>query len=103
MKYESIFKLSPSELEVFKLVGDEKGNKEIAKYLFKSVNTIRIHIKSIYEKLGFKNQPQNHIPRVRLILLSQRAFKENVIDIKEWNLIKKVIELEERIEILEKK
>ena len=103
MKYESILKLSERELEVFKLIGEEKSNKEIAKILFISEDTVRSHIKVIYMKYGYSKNPYYNPRRTRLILLSQNVFKKNVIDIKKWNLIKKVIELEERLETLEEK
>jgi DNA-binding NarL/FixJ family response regulator len=42
------------EKEVFELAGkDTLGNEEMAKKLFMSAHTIRGHLHSIYEKMGF--------------------------------------------------
>lgn len=43
--------LSARELEVLRLMAEGVGNKEIAKRLFVSVNTVRNHVQGILEKL----------------------------------------------------
>ena len=48
-------KLSRREKEIIKLVGEGKGNKEIADTLFLSELTIKTHRKNIYQKLGVNN------------------------------------------------
>ena len=50
--------LSERELEVLKELAKRKTNKEIADSLFVSVNTIKTHLLSIYEKLDVKNRNQ---------------------------------------------
>ena len=50
--------LSERELEVFQELANGKTNKEMADALFVSVNTIKSHLKSIYEKLDVKNRTQ---------------------------------------------
>jgi LuxR family maltose regulon positive regulatory protein len=44
--------LSPRETEVHELVADGLTNEEIAKLLYISVSTTKVHVKHIYEKLG---------------------------------------------------
>ena len=50
--------LSDRELEVLKELAQKKTNKEIANSLFVSINTIKTHLLSIYEKLDVKNRNQ---------------------------------------------
>ena len=44
--------LTVRELDVLKLVYKGKNNAEIAEELFISINTVKKHMKNIYEKLG---------------------------------------------------
>jgi len=50
--------LSERELDVFDELSKGKTNKEMADSLFVSVNTIKTHLKSIYEKLEVNNRTQ---------------------------------------------
>ena len=50
--------LSERELEVFDELSKGKSNKEIADSLFVSTNTIKTHLKNIFEKLDVKNRIQ---------------------------------------------
>ncbi|PCJ00669.1 MAG: hypothetical protein COB15_02535 [Flavobacteriales bacterium] len=50
--------LSERELEVFNELSKGKTNKEMGETLFVSVNTVKTHLKSIYEKLDVKNRTQ---------------------------------------------
>jgi DNA-binding NarL/FixJ family response regulator len=50
-----IEKLSDRELEVFKLIGDGMGTRDIAEKLFLSIKTIEAHRMHIREKLKLKN------------------------------------------------
>lgn len=50
--------LTERELEVLRLMADDLSNKEIAKKLFISVNTVKTHIKNIYEKLQVNRRIQ---------------------------------------------
>lgn len=48
-------KLSRREREIIRLIGEGKGNKEIADALFLSELTIKTHRKNVYHKLGVNN------------------------------------------------
>lgn len=50
--------LTPKEHEVLKEVASGYANKEIAIILGVSLNTVKFHIKNIYDKLGFHNRAQ---------------------------------------------
>jgi DNA-binding CsgD family transcriptional regulator len=44
--------LSPREREVHDLLAQGRSNREIAKTLFISESTTKVHVRHIYEKLG---------------------------------------------------
>ncbi len=48
--------LSEREFEILSLAISEKNNHEIAEETFISVNTVKYHLKNIYEKLGVTNR-----------------------------------------------
>ena len=48
--------LSPRETEVHELLAQGLTNEEIAKLLFISVSTTKVHVKHIYEKLGVRSR-----------------------------------------------
>ena len=50
--------LSERELEVLELVASGLSNKEIAGKLFVSVNTVKTHLKNVYEKLEVNRRTQ---------------------------------------------
>ncbi|MDO8567771.1 MAG: response regulator transcription factor [Dehalococcoidales bacterium] len=50
--------LSPRELEILQLVAEELTDKEIAKRLFISLNTVKTHLKNILAKLHLKSRTQ---------------------------------------------
>ncbi len=58
MKEKTLDKLTPTEFQVLRLIGQGKSNEEIAKILFISKNTVRSHIKSIYSKLDTHSRLQ---------------------------------------------
>jgi len=47
--------ISPREIEVLKLIGQEYSNSEIAEKLFISIRTVDTHRRNLLEKLGAKN------------------------------------------------
>jgi DNA-binding NarL/FixJ family response regulator len=58
-------KLSPRELSVLKLVAEGKCNADIARELFVSPQTVRIHVSSILAKLQIQNRVQAAVYAVR--------------------------------------
>jgi DNA-binding NarL/FixJ family response regulator len=50
--------LSSRELDVLRLLADGRSNQEIAQVLVVTLNTVKMHIKHIYRKLGVKNRVQ---------------------------------------------
>jgi len=48
--------LSEREYDVFKLIFSKKTNSEIAEELFVSINTVKTHLKNLYNKLGVSNR-----------------------------------------------
>ena len=50
--------LSDREREVLRLVSQGKSNKEIASNLFISVNTVKVHVSKIYEKIGVASRTE---------------------------------------------
>jgi LuxR family maltose regulon positive regulatory protein len=48
--------LSEQEVRVLRLLSVGRSNPEIARELFISINTVKIHIQSIYRKLNVHNR-----------------------------------------------
>ncbi len=47
--------LTPRELEIYRLILEEKSNQEIADSLFISIRTVEVHKRNLMEKTGAKN------------------------------------------------
>ena len=54
----SVSDLTEREIEVLKLVTDGDLNKEIAKALYITENTVKYHLRNIMEKLHLRNRAQ---------------------------------------------
>ncbi len=56
--HRSEIKLSVRELDVLALIVEGQSNVQIAIQLLISVNTVKTHVNSIYNKLGLSNRVQ---------------------------------------------
>lgn len=65
--------LSDREIEVLKLVIEGAANNEIAKRLHITRNTVKMHLRSILEKLGVQNRVQAAVKAVREGLVDEIA------------------------------
>jgi DNA-binding CsgD family transcriptional regulator len=50
--------LSRREIDVLRLMADGRSNQEIAQVLVVALNTVKMHVKHIYKKLGVKKRIQ---------------------------------------------
>ncbi|MEQ9166538.1 MAG: helix-turn-helix transcriptional regulator, partial [Fulvivirga sp.] len=50
--------ISEREFEILKYAMSDKNNSEIAEAVFLSVNTVKFHLRNIYEKLGVSNRKE---------------------------------------------
>lgn len=62
--------LSERELEVLHLIAEGLTNREIARKLYLSLNTVKVHTRNIYGKLGVSNRTQAAAQARELGLLS---------------------------------
>lgn len=58
--------LSKRQMEVLRLLGEGKSNKEIAMMLFLSPNTIKLHVSAILDRLKLKSRTQAALLSSRL-------------------------------------
>ncbi len=68
---EALARLSVREVDVLREVGSEATNSEIAQRLFISENTVKHHIRNVFDKLGVKNRRQAAVMAQKLGLKSK--------------------------------
>jgi DNA-binding CsgD family transcriptional regulator len=62
--------LSERELEVLALVASGLSNQEIARRLVISINTVKVHVRSIFEKMGVQSRTEATLAAIRLGLVA---------------------------------
>ena len=67
-------RLSERQMQVLRLLGEGKTNKEIAETLFRSPNTVKLHVSAILQQLNLKS-------RTQAALLASRLCKEGSTDL----------------------
>jgi DNA-binding NarL/FixJ family response regulator len=70
---EASAQLSKRQMEVLRLLGEGKTNKEIAKALFRSPHTIKLHVSAILQQLKLKS-------RTQAALLASKIYKQRSAD-----------------------
>ena len=63
--YDPVRSVSPREKEVYELVCDGLGNGEIARRLFITEGTVKVHVHHIFDKLGVRSRTALAINAVR--------------------------------------
>jgi DNA-binding NarL/FixJ family response regulator len=65
VSFEITHRLSSRELEVLKLMAEGQSNSEIAAHLYLSHNTIKTHVRGIFNKLGVDHRVQAAVVALR--------------------------------------
>ena len=79
---EQPIRLSERQIQVLRLLGEGKTNREIAQALFRSPNTIKLHVSAILKELRLKS-------RTQAALLASQLQAENAIRLSLGNSLKK--------------
>lgn len=69
-----LLSLTQSEFQVLKFIGEGMENEEIAEATFRSKNTVRSHVKSIYSKLGVSGRSKLVVYAIKNLDCAQLAY-----------------------------
>lgn len=69
--------LSGREIEVLRLIAQGKSNKEIAAELYISINTVKVHLANIFQKLGVASRTEATLVAFRLGLVETPSANKN--------------------------
>ena len=72
--------LSERELEVLALVARGLSNQEIARRLVISVNTVKVHMRSIFDKMGVQSRTEATLEAIRTRLVTVPGAEPAVLD-----------------------
>lgn len=79
-------RLSKRQLEVLRLLGEGKTNKEIGEALFRSPNTIKLHVSAILKQLKLKSRTQAALLASTLYAVGSTVLPEG--DLQSWKKTK---------------
>jgi len=74
--------LTPREMEILALIAEGKSNKEIAAELFISVNTVKVHISNIFQKIEVSSRTE-----AMLYMIEQGVVESQPINLKNIEIL----------------